>query len=149
MACDQLQVKVINLINYFLNRQFVYFLISGSIAALLHWVSRIILSLWLPFSAAVFLAYFIGIAVAFTLNSYFVFPNSTRSKYNQIRDFIIINLAFLPVVWCSSIVFEFWIRNLGIIDYSKEVAHGCAIALPIVGTFLFYKFVAFRERNNI
>ena len=89
------------MIENFLTKQFLGFLIAGGVAALLHWIIRIILSIWLPFSLAVISAYGFGIAIAFLLNSYFVFPNSNRPRWNQSRDFILINLDY-HISWLTS-----------------------------------------------
>ena len=62
------------MIKLFVSKQFLGFLAVGGLAALLHWLARLLLSVWLPFSWAVIIAYAIGMAVAFLLNSIFVFP---------------------------------------------------------------------------
>ncbi len=133
------------MIKYFLSRQFFYFLIVGSIAALLHWVARIILNIWFSFGTSVFLAYHFGVLSAYILNANFVFPNSTKNITHQVKYFFAINIFFLPVVWMSSILFEHWLSVIGEIKFSREIAHGCAIFLPVAGTFIFYKFIAFGE----
>lgn len=133
------------MIENFLTKQFLGFLIAGGVAALLHWIIRIILSIWLPFSLAVISAYGFGIAIAFLLNSYFVFPNSNRPRWNQSRDFILINLAFSPVVWLASIYFNNWLKLLWALKYSQEIAHAFAITLPVYITFLIYKYFTFKE----
>lgn len=136
------------MIRHFFSRQFLGFLVAGGCAALLHWLSRILLSLWLPFQWAVVLAYFVGMAVAFFLNSVFVFPNSPRPRIVQARDFALTNLAFFPVVWAVSIYVNVALKNLGITNHSEEIAHGFAISLPIAGTFLIYKLIAFKGHVN-
>ena len=136
------------MLRHFFTRQFLGFLAAGGFAALFHWLSRIFLSLWLPFPWAVAIAYFIGMSVAFALNSIFVFPNSTRPRVLQARDFALVNLAFLPVVWAASIYLNYLLKSVGVARHSEEIAHAIAISLPLLGTFLIYKFIAFKGKPN-
>tara|TARA_B100002019_G_C21205008_1_gene566166 strand:+ start:783 stop:1181 length:399 start_codon:yes stop_codon:yes gene_type:complete len=132
------------LINHYFTKQFVGFLIVGIVAASLHWLARYILSFWFNFPVAVSLSYIIGILVAFELNRRFIFAYSKRNYYFQARDFILTNIAFFPVVWVSSIYFRSLLIRYEITQYSDGIAHGGAIMLPMLITFLIYKFVAFR-----
>lgn len=134
------------MIKHFFTKQFLGFLIAGGLAALLHWLARVALSVWLPFTLAVIIAYGFGIAIAFLLNSLFVFPNSDKPRRTQTRDFILINLAFLPVVWLASVYFNNWLKTLGMLRHSEELAHAFAISLPMFATFLIYKFFTFKEK---
>jgi putative flippase GtrA len=133
-------------LKHFFSRQFVGFLIAGGVAASLHWLTRILLSLVMPFSWAVVFAYGVGMTIAFLLNSYYVFPASDKPVKKQARDFFAINLAFFPVVWIASLSLNEALLDFGIVHYSEEIAHALAISLPIMATFLFYKFFAFREK---
>ena len=118
----------------------------GGLAALLHWLARIMLSLTMPYYWAVFFAYAVGMAIAFALNSLYVFPKSDKPTRKQARDFLAINLIFLPVVWFSSLWLNEWLTGHGVLQYSEEVAHGIAITLPVMASFLLYKFFAFSEK---
>ena len=133
------------MIRHFFTKQFLEFVAVGGLAAFLHWLSRIILSNWMSFSSAVIFAYAIGMAVAFMLNSFFVFPKSEKPKHKQAQGFVIVNLAFLPIVWTASMVFEPIFRSLGLVSYSQSAAHGLAVAIPTFFTFLIYKFFAFKD----
>jgi putative flippase GtrA len=133
------------MLNHFISRQFAGFLLVGGLAALLHWLARILLSLFMPYSWAVVLAYAVGMTVAFILNSLYIFPASDKPVPKQARDFFIINSAFFPVVWLVSIQLNKVLPDFGVERYSEEVAHAVAISFPVLGTFLLYKFVAFRE----
>jgi putative flippase GtrA len=134
-------------IKYFFTKQFLGFLAVGGGAAFLHWLARLLLSVWLPFSWAVIVAYGIGMLVAFLLNSFFVFPKSKRSKVLQARDFVLVNLSFLPLVWLASMQVNSWLKTLGMMQHSEELAHAIAIAIPMLATFLIYKFFTFKEKG--
>lgn len=134
------------MLKHFLSRQFAGFLAVGGFAALLHWLARIGLSTLLPYSWAVALAYAVGMSVAFALNSYYVFPQSDKPVAKQARDFLAINLAFFPVVWVTAMGLNALLPRLGVVQFAEEVAHALAISLPVLATFLLYKFYAFREK---
>lgn len=133
------------MIKHFFTLQFLGFLAVGGVAALLHWLSRIVLSNWFSFSWAVVLAYAVGMVIAFTLNSLFVFPGSKKPKIKQARDFIVTNLCFFPAVWTIAIVINDALQSFGILRYSEAIAHGIAVGLPMFATFLIYKFIAFKD----
>lgn len=135
------------MIKHFFTKQFLIFLAVGGLAASLNWLSRFFLSLWLPFSWAVINAYAIGMGVAFIMNSIFVFPHSKKARHAQARDFILVNLSFLPLVWLASIQINIGLKTVGMTAHSEELAHAIAIALPMLATFLIYKFFAFKEKD--
>jgi putative flippase GtrA len=135
-------------IKYFFTRQFLLFLYVGGLAAFLNWVSRILLSQWLSFDWAVTVAYGIGILVAFFLNSFLVFPKSTKPKKQQARDFFIVNNCFFPVVWISAIKVNSILQYYGVIRYAEAIAHAIAVGIPMLATFLIYKLIAFKDAKN-
>jgi putative flippase GtrA len=136
------------MMQHFLSRQFLGFLAVGGLAALLHWLSRLLLSVWLPFVWAVGLAYGVGMAVAFVLNSRFVFPASSKSRHTQVRDFVLVNLVFFPLVWLASLAVNELLGALGMRRHTEELAHAIAIAMPMCATFLIYKFHTFGEPRH-
>ncbi len=133
------------MIHHFLTKQFLGFLAVGGTAAFLHWLARIVLSHWLSFAMAVLLSYGVGMLVAFILNRLFIFPTSNKPMATQARDFVMVNLPFLPVVWLASILLERGLRALGMVLYTQALAHAMAVAIPMLATFLLYKFFAFKE----
>jgi len=132
-------------IKHFLSKQFLAFLAVGGLAALLHWLARVLLSIWLPFSWAVVAAYAVGMSVAFLLNSFFVFSKSEKAKHKQARDFVVVNFSFFPLVWFASLKINAGFQAVGIVRHSEELAHAIAVALPMIATFLLYKFFAFKD----
>ena len=136
------------MIKYFFTKQFLGFLAVGGVAALLNWLARLFLSVWLPFSWAVIIAYVIGMFVAFLLNSIFVFPKSEKARHAQARDFVLVNLSFFPLVWLASVQVNIWLKTIGMVSHSEELAHAIAISLPMLATFLIYKFFAFKEKRH-
>ena len=134
------------MIRHFLSVQFLLFLFVGVTAAVLNWLARYVLDIWLSFPLAVALAYFVSIAAAFVLNRKYVFPTSTRPVQKQARDFVMVNALFFPVVWVASIwIRQFLIEN-EIVRNADGIAHGLAISIPAFVTFLIYKFIAFGSK---
>jgi putative flippase GtrA len=133
-------------IRHFLTVQFLRFLFVGVTAAILHWLARYWLSFLVTFPMAVALAYAVGIAVAFGLNRRYVFPTSVRPVTKQARDFILVNLAFFPIVWGAALLFRKLLIQAGVSHFVDGVAHGLAIMLPVLMTFLIYKFIAFGNK---
>ena len=126
--------------------QFLRFLVAGGVAALVHWGSRIGLNLWVDFRVALVLAYAVGIATAFVLNRWLVFPPSGRALRAEVSYFVVFNVAAFPLVWGTSVVLaESLLPALGMTALVRELAHAIAIALPLVVNFYLHKFVTFRE----
>ena len=98
----------------------------------------------MTYPIAVFVAYLLALACAFILNKYYVFPKSDRPLNKQMRDFFLTNLAFLPVVWSAAIMLAKFMPHILATQYTEEIAHAIAIAIPMFATFLIYKFIAFR-----
>jgi putative flippase GtrA len=131
-------------IRHFFTPQFLAFLVVGTTAAFINWSSRILFSFWLTYPIAVFIAYLLALACAFILNKYYVFPKSDRPLNKQMRDFFLTNIAFLPVVWSAAIMLAKFIPHIFVTQYTEEIAHAIAIAIPMFATFLIYKFIAFK-----
>ncbi len=83
--------------------------------------------------------------VAFVLYSLFVFPASVKPWRQQARDFSIVNFLCFPLVWGVALALDLVLQSLEITMYRHELAHGIAVAIPAVVTFLSYKFFAFRS----
>ena len=133
------------MIKHFFTRQFLAFLSVGGTAAFLNWSARIVLSWWFPFAWAVAVAYAIGMSTAFILNSLIVFPRSEKPRHKQARDFTVVNLGFFPVVWSASIMIYHGFLATGMTFYPEAIAHGIAVSIPMLATFLLYKFFAFKD----
>jgi len=128
----------------FLAPQFLRFLAVGTTAAVAQWTARILLSQAFSFSVAIVIAYGLGMATAFGLNRWLVFPDADKPMEQQVSWFVIVNLAFLPVVWGVSIALaDYVLPFLGVSHYREAIAHGIAIAVPTFGSFLLHKFLTF------
>ena len=132
------------MIKYYFSKQFVLFLIVGSIAALINCTSRWVLSHWFGFGLSIVMAYILSMLTAFLLNLKLVFKNSARPIAKQISSFFFINISFLPLVLILSIsITEIFLR-LQIHYHNQTIAHAISVCVPALVTYLFYKFYTFR-----
>jgi putative flippase GtrA len=134
------------MLKHFVTLQFILFLFVGTTSAFLNWLARFFLNFWLSFPLAVMIAYGIGLTCAFILNRLLVFKYVNRPMANQIRDFVLVNLAFFPVVVFSALIMN-RILQLWVFSFNTEnIAHAMALAMPMIFTFLIYKFFTFRSK---
>jgi len=127
-----------------LTKQFGLFLFVGTVSAALNILSRIFFNQWLSYFDSIILGYCMGISLAFTLNYYFVFPGANKSIAKQLLGFIATNLFFLPIVLLSSILLNNLFLSLGYLAYTELLAHIVSVSLPLISSFLIYKFLTFK-----
>ncbi len=79
------------MIQQFMSRQFLAFLITGGLAAGVNFGSRIFYNQWIDFSSAVILAYLTGMVTAFLLARTFVFTEGRQSVQRSATFFVLVN----------------------------------------------------------
>lgn len=121
------------------------FLLAGGSAALLNWLIRFPLSMFMPYAAAVTAATVIGMVAGFILYRSLVFQGSKRSLWLQIRDFIGVNIVAGVVTVLSALVLSsgpWWP------DAYKHLAPGAShmagIGIGAVVNFFGHKLFTFR-----
>lgn len=122
------------------------FLLAGGSAAAINWLIRFPLSAIMPFWLAVWTSALIGMIVGFVLYRYFVFPASARSVWQEIRDFLLVNLATTLVVTAAAAAFA-----LALVPYfdqavAEAIAHAIAIAAGAILNFFGHRIFTFRPR---
>lgn len=126
-------------------RQFLFFIVSGGIAAFLNWVSRFIFSIWMPFELAVMSAFFIGLISGYVLMKLFVFDKKQRPIVPEILKYVIINLFALTQTLLISVLLAKWVLPLwGISTYTEALAHLAGVLFPVVTSYFGHKFLTFR-----
>ncbi|CFR02292.1 GtrA-like protein [Yersinia frederiksenii] len=131
--------------SFFISRQFLVFLITGGIAAVVNFSSRIIYNIWLDFSWSIILAYITGMITAFILAKIFVFKESKQALHRSILFFILINIAAILQTWLISIILAYYLLpKLGITSYVREIAHAVGILVPVFSSYLGHKHWSFR-----
>lgn len=126
--------------------EFMQFLIVGGFAALVNFVSRIIINEWVNYRIAVMLAYLIGMLTAFVLSKMYVFEKSGRHHLHELRDFTIVNIFAVIQVWIISVgLAEYIFPAIGYTFYAPEVAHLIGLGIPAVTSYLGHKYFSFRK----
>ncbi len=129
-----------------LRTEFMQFLVVGGFAALVNFVSRIIINEWVGYRLAVILAYLVGMLTAFILSKIYVFEKSGRHHWHELRDFTLVNLLAVVQVWLISVgLAEYLFPAVGYTFYAPEVAHLVGLAIPAVTSYLGHKYYSFRK----
>jgi len=125
--------------------QFIRFLLVGGFAAALNFGSRILLSRWLPYAAAIVVAYLIGLVTAFLLNRRYVFTGATNRLHHQMFWFVVVNALALAQTLVVSLLFARYVLPfMGITWHIEEVAHAVGVATPIFTSYLGHKRLSFK-----
>jgi len=127
-------------------KQFLGFVVAGGVAAIVNVGSRIILNRWMPYSAAIVVAYTFGMLTAFTLNRLFVFRDTVNPLHHQAFWFTVVNLAAVAQTLVVSLLLARWLfPAIGFRWHIDTVAHACGVAAPLITSFIGHKRLTFRE----
>lgn len=133
-------------IDAFASKQFVSFLLTGGTAAAVNFGSRILLNQWMDYSAAIVMAYLIGMATAFVLARLFVFKQSTQALHRSAGFFVLINVFAIFQTWLVSIILaRHLLPALGVNRFVPEIAHAIGVMVPVFSSYLGHKRWSFRQ----
>jgi len=128
--------------------KFAKFLVAGGVAAIANFGSRIVLSYWLPYVTSIIIAFCIGLTSAFVLNRAFVFVNASNTLRNQAWWFTMVNLAALAQTLIISVLLaDYLLPAVGIRVYSRTIAHGIGVLVPVVTSYIGHQRLTFRQRT--
>lgn len=131
------------------SRQMLRFVAVSAIAAALNFSSRVVFSAWLPYPAAITLAFFVGLTTAFVLNRRFVFQASTNRLEVQMFWFTLVNLFALAQTLLVSLLFaDVLLPGIGIRAHAQEYAHALGIVVPILTSYFGHKHFSFRNSSR-
>ena len=134
------------MIDAFASKQFVGFLLTGGAAAAVNFGSRILLNRWMDYSAAIVVAYLIGMATAFVLARLFVFKQSTQTLHRSAGFFVLINVFAIFQTWLVSIILaRHLLPALGVNRFVPEIAHAIGVMVPVFSSYLGHKRWSFRQ----
>jgi putative flippase GtrA len=121
------------------------FVLAGGLAAMANFAARFGFSAFMPYGAAIVIAFFVGMTVAFVLNRYCVFSGSTRPIHQQMFWFVTINmLALLQTLLVSLLLARVLLPRAGVSWHAEEIAHAVGIAVPIFTSYIGHKQLTFR-----
>jgi putative flippase GtrA len=126
--------------------QFFKFLLAGGFAATVNFGSRIVFNHWMPFSAAIVIAYIVGMITAFILTKLFVFTDSVRPTWQSALFFILVNIAAVLQTWAVSLGLAYYVLPwLGISWHPKEIAHALGVVVPVFTSYIGHKKLTFKS----
>lgn len=133
------------MIRQFASRQFLFFLLTGGLAAFVNFGSRIAYDVWVDFSTAIILAYLTGMVTAFILARTFVFTESRTTLRRSVLLFSLVNLAAVAQTWLISMgLAMFALPALGVTRFVPEIAHAVGVMVPAFTSYLGHKYWSFR-----
>jgi putative flippase GtrA len=132
-------------IKSFASRQFLVFLLTGGFAAAVNFGSRILYNRAMPFSSAVICAYITGMITAFVLAKLFVFRDSEQATHRAAGWFVLVNVVAVAQTWAISMLLVKWVLPaLGVTMFTREIAHGVGVVVPVFTSYLGHKHFSFR-----
>ncbi len=135
------------MIQQFLSKQFILFLVTGGAAALINFSSRIFYNHWVSFSSAIVLAYLTGMATAFLLARWLVFKQTQHSFSQSALIFTAVNLVAVLQTWLISIGLAlFVLPSMGVTNWVAEIAHAIGVVVPVFTSYFGHKHFSFREK---
>jgi len=130
----------------FMSREFLVFLLTGGFAAVVNWVSRMVYNIWMPYSAAIVVAYVTGMITAFVLAKLFVFKSSTQSTSRSIFFFTLVNLVAVLQTWAVSVGLAYYIfPRMGMIWHDRDIAHLIGVMIPVFTSYIGHKRWSFKH----
>lgn len=133
----------------FFSKQFVLFLCTGGIAALINFLSRFFYSTFFSYPVAIIWAYITGMVVAFILFKTVVFKPAAYSLKKQIFYFTVVNLlAVAQTLIISVLLANKLFPMLEISFYPEALAHACGIAVPAVTSFIGHSMFSFHQHDS-
>ncbi len=122
------------------------FVVVGGIAAAANIGSRIVLNHWMPYVAAIVVAYIIGMTIAFVLNRLFVFRETVNPLHHQAFWFTAVNLAaVLQTLAVSLLLADVVFPRTGFRWHPETVAHAIGVGIPVITSFIGHKHLSFRN----
>lgn len=126
---------------------FVRFVLSGGIAAGVNVLSRAALSTITSYSAAIVIAYLIGMTTAYGLMKLFVFEESGRRPEAEYLRFGLVNMVALAQVWLVSVGLARWLFPLvGFGFHPEVVAHVIGVLSPVATSYFLHKYFTFSSK---
>ncbi|WP_250465441.1 GtrA family protein [Caballeronia sp. GAFFF2] len=129
----------------FFSREFLIFLLTGGFAAAVNWGSRIVYNIWMPYSAAIVVAYVTGMITAFILAKLFVFTSSSQSTGRSVFFFVLVNFVAVLQTWGVSVALAYYFfPSIGLHWHDRDIAHLIGVVVPVFTSYLGHKRFSFR-----
>lgn len=117
--------------------QFLRFVAAGGTSVVFNFATRHLLGHVMPFELAVALAYLVGMAIAYGLTRWLVFPASGRGSLSELTRFAIVNAGSLAIVMAVSVTLLRGVfPAIGFVWHAEDVAHLIGLSGTAVTAFL-------------
>jgi len=101
------------------------------------------------YSAAIVIAYLIGMTTAYVLMKLFVFEKSGRSVQHEYLRFGLVNLVALVQVWTVSVgLARLLFPWIGFNHHAETVAHVIGVLSPIASSYFMHKYFTFSSAKT-
>lgn len=129
----------------FFTREFMEFIAACGFAALVNFVSRIMLNEFMSYSMAIVSAYLIGMVTAFLLCKFLVFKAAeTRRTGRESTAFVLVNVvAVLQTLGVSIALADHLFPRVGWQFHPRETAHLVGIGVPVFSSYIGHKYFSF------
>lgn len=126
-------------------REFALFLASGGIAAALNWGSRFLFSSWMPFEAAVVVAFCVGLLSGFMLMRSVAFAAGDKPALPQLGRYLLVNAAALAQTLVISVVLARWLLPaIGLGAHAEALGHLVGVLFPVLTSYVMHRAFTFR-----
>lgn len=128
-----------------LTKQFLYFIVSGGLAAGFNWGSRFLFSRIVSFEIAISLAFLVGLLSGFLLMRFFVFDGIGKPIIPQVGKYIAVNFFALLQTLLISVFLARWVLPVaGITEHAEALGHLVGVLVPVVTSYFGHKLLTFR-----
>ena len=129
----------------FATKKFALFLITSGIAAVVNFLSRMVIGIFTSYSVSIVLAYIIGILTAYLLCRAFIFQSKKNSKIKELFWFIAVNcFAILLILMVSLCLYKYLLTFINHTFMREEISHFIGICAPAFTSYIGHKYLSFR-----
>jgi putative flippase GtrA len=133
-----------------MRKEFLRFLLTGGVAALVNLGCRYLLNAVMPFEAAVPIAYLFGMVTAYILARLYVFEDSGRSRFDEFKRFAIVNIFALFVVWGISVgLAKGLFPWIGFTWRADDIAHFIGVLSPAALSYFGHRSYTFAKSPTV
>jgi len=122
---------------------------AGVISAIVNIFVTIFLNNYLPYFLSIIFGYISGMFVSFVINDLFVFKRNSINTKEKIIKFLFINFVNCIIVFISSLLLLYLLKNYLNIKNVELISHCIAVTIPTFSTFIFFKLNAFKDKYLI
>ena len=131
-------------------KQFILFICTGGVAALVNIISRVLLSYYLAFEFSVVIAYLFAIITAYSLAKIFVFKNKKVKTYRSFAIFFLVNIFAIFQTWIVSIFLRNYLFEIININSNRDLfAHIVGVCVPVFSSYYGHKYLTFNNNWRI